>query len=125
MTDEQRTAKLAELATYLPEQVHPPSRAEIEAWQKTDAFDQAVRTNKVREAMNALCTREPTRVIVGEPDTSGWTPDMLRLYAACKSARRPFTLKDGHSCTMYMPNEAALDRVLSAARAFDRLRGES
>lgn len=112
-------AKIAELASYLPEQVHSPSRAEIEAWQQTEEYAQARRTNKVRQAMNSLCTRKPTTVVIGEPDTTDWEPDMLRLYTACKAAGRTFTLKDGHARTMYLADEDALNRELQQHRPYE------
>lgn len=118
---ERRQAKIAELATYLPEQVIPPSRAEIKAFQKTDAFMQAVDENKVRAAINSLCTRKPTTVVIGEPDTSGWTPDMLLLYRSCKGQ---FCLKDGYMRTMYLADDDALDRALASARAFPEVSDE-
>jgi hypothetical protein len=120
MTEEHRAAKIAELITHLPEQVSPPSRAEIQAFHKTDEFDDAVRAGRAREAVNALCTRKPTTVVIGEPDLTGWTRSMLQLYAACQCARTPFTLKDGRERTMYLADDDALERTLTSARKFPR-----
>ena len=90
--------KIEKLSSLLPVTKQPPSR-------------KGAQNDLARAVRASLTETQQTAVVIGEPNTTGWTPSMRALKSAL--AGRPFTLKVGYKRTMYLRDEAALDAELA------------